>query len=246
VAARDELGRISFSPDREEWVEFGPPGARRRVAFHDYATLYTVPGLYERVFYAELGMRSSTEVVGLFGRALEDLGLPPTEQRVLDFGAGNGLGGAELRALGVGHLVGLDLEPQAREAARRDHPGVYDDFRVGDLSAWSAREAAELAAHRFTAVVALSALGPGHAPPQVLDRALGLLEPGGLFAFAVTPTLLPGSDDPAGRATGYPGFLDELLRHRARELGRHAYVHRRRTDGSDDLGVALAGRLLGG
>ncbi|MBA2262753.1 MAG: hypothetical protein H0W03_08820, partial [Solirubrobacterales bacterium] len=137
-----------------------------------------------------------------------------------------------------------DLEPRAREAARRDHPGVYDDFRVGDLSAWSAQKVAELAAHRFTAVVALSALGPGHAPPHVLDRALALLGPGGLFAFAVTPTLLPGSDEPAGQATGYPDFLDKLLRHRARELGRRAYVHRRRTDGSDDLGVALAGRLL--
>ncbi|MBA2576289.1 MAG: class I SAM-dependent methyltransferase, partial [Euzebyaceae bacterium] len=148
MAARDELGTIVFSPDREEWVEFGPPGARRRVAFHDYATLYAVPGLYGRVFYAELGMRSSTEVVGLFGRALEDLGLAPSDQRVLDLGAGNGLGGVELRTLGVGHLVGLDLEPRAREAARRDHPGVYDDFRVGDLSAWSAQKVAELAAHR--------------------------------------------------------------------------------------------------
>ena len=244
MAAHDELGTIIFSPGEEKWVEFGPTSARRRAGFHDYAALYAVPGLYERVFYEELGMRSGTEVVGLLGRALEDLGLDPADQRVLDFGAGNGLGGVELRALGVGHLVGLDLEPQAREAARRDHPGVYDDFRVGDLSAWSAQEVAELAAHGFTAVVALSALGPGHAPPHVLDRALALLEPGGLFAFAVTPTLLPGSDDLAGQATGYPDFLDELLRHRARELGRHAYVHRRRTDGSDDLGVALAGRLL--
>ena len=244
MAARDELGTIIFSPGGEEWVEFGPLGARRRVGFHDYAALYGVPGLYERVFYEELGMRSGAEVVGLFGRALEDLGLRPADQRVLDFGAGSGLGGVELRGLGVGHLVGLDLEPMALEATRRDHPGVYADFRVGDLGAWSAQEVTELAAHRFTAVAALSALGPGHAPPHVLDRALGLLEPGGLFAFAVTPTLLPGSDDPAGRATGYPDFLDGLFAHRARELGRHAYVHRRRTDGADDLGVALAGRLL--
>ncbi|MCP9489655.1 MAG: methyltransferase domain-containing protein [Solirubrobacteraceae bacterium MAG38_C4-C5] len=244
MAVGDELETITFSSHGEEWVEFGPPGARRRVGFHDYAALYSVPGLYERVFYEELGMRSGTEVVGLLGRTLEDLGLRPADQRVLDLGAGSGLGGVELRGLGVGHLVGLDLEPMAREAAGRDHPGVYADFRVGDLGAWSEGEVAELAAHRFTAVVALSALGPGHAPPHVLDRALGLLEPDGLFAFAVTPTLLPGSDDPSGQATGYPDFLDELLRRRARELGRHAYVHRRRTDGADDLGVALVGRLL--
>ncbi|MDQ3608535.1 MAG: class I SAM-dependent methyltransferase [Actinomycetota bacterium] len=244
MAEREELGTITFSPEGEEWVEFGPPGARRRAGFHDYATLYAVPGLYERVFYAELDMRSGAEVVGLFGRVVEDLGLRSTDQRILDFGAGSGLGGVELRALGVGHLVGLDPEPRAREAAGRDHPGVYDEFRVGDLGAWSAQELEELAAHGFTAVVALSALGPGHASPHVLDRALALLAPGGLFAFAVTPTLLPGSDDPAGQATGYPDFLAELFGHRARELRRRAYVHRRRTDGADDLGVALVGRLL--
>lgn len=244
MAARDELGTIAYSPGGEDWVEFGPPGARRRVGFHDYAALYAVPGLYERVFYTELGMRSGTEVVGLFGRALEALGMRPADQRVLDFGAGSGVGGLELRALGVGHLVGLDLEPMAREAARRDHPGVYDDYLTGDLGAWSEDDVAALAHHRFTAVVALSALGHGHAPPHVLDRALGLLEPGALFAFAVTPTLLPGSDDPAGKAGGYPDFLYDLFATRAQELVRRAYVHRRRTDGSDDLAMALAGRLL--
>jgi hypothetical protein len=40
------LGVITFSPGGEDWIEYGPPGARRRVGFHDYATLYDVPGLY--------------------------------------------------------------------------------------------------------------------------------------------------------------------------------------------------------
>jgi len=102
-----------------------------------------------------------------------------------------------------------------------------------------------LAAFEPTAVLALSALGPGHAPPAVLDRGLGLLPAGGLFGFAVTPGLLAGSEDPAGRATGYPEYLRELFANRADELARHAYVHRRRTDGSDDLGVAFAGRMHG-
>jgi SAM-dependent methyltransferase len=240
-----DLGELVFSPGAEDWVEFGPVDARRRVAFHDYAALYAVPGLYDRVFRDELGMCSAQRVVGLYARALEQLDRPPAAERVLDLGAGNGIGGEELRRIGVDRVFGLDLEPQAREAARRDRPGVYDDYVVGDLAGPPEATLAALAALEPTTVLALSALGPGHAPPAVLDRALELLPGGGLFGFAVTPTLLAGSDDPAGRATGYPEFLRELFADRADEIARDAYVHRRRTDGSDDLGVAFVGRLRG-
>jgi len=238
-----DLGDIAFSPGAEEWVEFGPADARERVAFHDYAALYAVPGLYERVFYDELGMSSARRVVDLYASVLEALQRPPAGERALDVGAGNGLGGEELRRIGVGRLLGVDLEPRAREAACRDRPGVYDEYLVGDLGGPGL---AKLAALEPTAVLALSALGPGHAPPAVLDRALGLLPAGGLFGFAVNPTLLAGSDDRAGRASGYPDYLHELFVDRADELARRDYVHRRRTDGSDDPAVAFIGRMRDG
>lgn len=235
----DPCAGITFSP-AEDWFEFGPPGARRRVGFHDYAAIYAEPGLYERVFVEELGMRSSFEVVRLFGMALERLGADPAGQRVLDVGAGNGIGGEALRALGVGWLVATDLEPAARAATARDRPGVYDDYVVADL----ARGVDAFTGHGLTAVVALSAIGPGHVPPHALQNALGLLEPGGMWAFAVMPALLPGSRDEAGRATGYPEYLAALL-DRSEELVREAYVHRRQADGSPHEAVALVGRPVG-
>jgi SAM-dependent methyltransferase len=238
------LGEIAFSPGGEEWIEFGPPAARRRVDFHDYAAIYAVPGLYERVFYGELGMCSATEVVGLYAEALGQAGLDPAEQRVLDLGAGNGIGGEMLRRIGVGHVVGLDLEPTARIAAERDRPGVYDDFLVGDLGAWPPAELDALAERGLTALLAVAAVGAGHVPPATLRRALDALGPRGLFGFAVTPALLPGSQDPDGRATGYPDFLADLLAHDAEELGRRAYVHRRQTDGTPHDAVAILGRLV--
>lgn len=233
------LGAIAFSPGGEEWIEFGPPGRRMRVGFHDYAAIYAVPGLYERVFYEELGMCSVREVVGLYAGAVAD----PARERVLDLGAGNGMGGEALRAAGVGHVVGLDLEPVARDAAQRDRPGVYDAFHVGDLGAWSEDELGVLRAERFTALLAVAAVGAGHVPPATLRRALDLVEPGGLFGFAVTPALLPGSADAGGVATGYPAFLAELLGAEAQEVGRRRYVHRRQTDGTPHEAVALLGRL---
>jgi hypothetical protein len=238
----NDLGTVRFSPGGETWLEYGPSGDRRRIGFHDYAAIYAVPGLYERVFYDALRMRSTGEVVRLFGQVLDELGLDPADQRVVDFGAGNGLGGDGLRALGVGRLVGVDLEPTARTAAERDRPGVYDDYLVGDLGAWPEAELDRLRRLRPTALVALSAVGVGHVPRPTLSRALGLLESGGVYAFAVAPPLLPESTDPAGRATGYPDLLRALIEE-TELLRRHEYVHRYRPDGSEDLGIAFVGRM---
>ena len=240
--AMSELGVLRFSPGGEEWIEYGPPGDRRRIGFHDYAAIYAVPGLYEYVFYDTLGMRSTSEVVRLYGEALDQLGLGPAAQRVVDFGAGNGLGGDALRALGIGELVGIDLEPMARTAAERDRPGVYDEYLVGDLGAWTEAEMDRLRSRRPTAVLALSAVGIGHVPSQVLERVLGVLGPGGVYAFAVAPPLLPESTDPEGQASGYPQLLREML-DQTEFLRREEYVHRHRADGSDDLGIAFVGRM---
>ena len=239
----EALGRIVFSPGGEEWVEFGPEDARRRVGFHDYAAIYAVPGLYERIFYEELGMCSTTEVVALFGRGLAAAGRDPAAERVLDLGAGSGAGGEELRRLGVPYVVGLDLEPVAREAAGRDRPGAYDDYLVGDLGALPGEALDRLREHRLTSLVALAAIGVGHVPPPTLEIGLGLLAPGGLFAFAIASALLPDSEDEAGVATGYPDWLAELFSGRADELGRHTYMHRIQTDGTPHDAVAVVGRL---
>jgi SAM-dependent methyltransferase len=233
---------VAFSPGAEEWIEFGPELERRRVDFHDYSSIYSVPGLYERVFYEALGMRSTREVVRLFGEVLTAQRMDPGAQRVLDFGAGNGLGGEALRELGVGELVGVDLEPMARTAAHRDRPGVYDEYHVGDLGSWSDSELEALRLRAPTALLVLSAIGHDHVPVPVLDRALGLLGPGGLYAFAVNPAMAPGSRDAGGLATGFPEYLGDLL-DRTELLAERRYVHRVRPDGSDDPAVAFVGRM---
>ena len=233
---------MELSPD-ETWIEFGPPDARRRIGFHDYDAMYTVPGLYERVFYEELGMDTVTEVVGLYGRTLRAQGLDPAVERVLDLGAGNGISGAALRDTGVGYLVGLDREPAAERAAERDRPGVYDDYLVADLLTWSDSEQQPARAHRLTSIVAVAALGIGHIPPEVLQRAMALAQPGALVSFAVLVELMPGSTDERGIASGYPDFLSGWYPEHCEELERREYVHRRRRDGSAEDAVAFAARL---
>ena len=118
----------------EEWYELSLDGETRRVRFHDYAQTYSIPGVYERLFYDTLKCDSPRTVCGLLGEHLEDEGRDPSELRVLDVGAGNGMVGEQLAELGAEEIVGVDILEEAAQAAERDRPGLYDDYLVVDLT----------------------------------------------------------------------------------------------------------------
>lgn len=230
-----ELGDVAFSRPEEEWIEYGPVDDRRRVGFHDYGELYAVPGLYDHVFGDLLGLRTAQTVVALYGDALLRLDRPAGGERALDLGAGNGVGGELLAGIGIARVIGLDIEPAARDAAERDRPGVYADYLIGDLDAdpslWTA-----LRREGLTSVLALSSVGVDAISCQLLTRVIAeALTSDGVVAFAIADEI----------ATG---FLNELCRSLPLELiGTRRYVHRRRTDGSDHRATAVVARLgIGG
>ncbi|MBA2349528.1 MAG: class I SAM-dependent methyltransferase [Solirubrobacterales bacterium] len=227
----DALGSLEFSSPEEEWIEYGPPGERTRVPFHDYAAIYAVPGLYERAFYEGLGMCSARVVCELYANALRTLGRPAAGERVLDLGAGNGIGGQELReTVGVAEVVGADLEPAAERAAERDRPGIYAQYATADLG-----ERPEVLDElgEVSAVVACSAIGAGHIGLDLLTAIVTrAVRPGGLLAFAVADGLVPD-------------FLDELAPRVGGEQVVDAidYVHRRQTDGTPHRARAVCWRV---
>jgi predicted TPR repeat methyltransferase len=177
-------------------------------------------------------MCSADVVVGLYGEALEALGRDGADEVVFDFGAGSGIGGELLhREVGVGTVIGLDIEPAAREATERDRPGTYDEYYVEDLSATPAAFEV-IAAHDFSALVAVSAVGAGHIPVELLaDTVNRLVSPGGLFAFAVFEELVPKF------------FDDFFARVDAERLGASEYVHRQQADGSAHAATAVVTQL---
>src|SRR4051794_18310401 len=142
-----------------EWCRVTVNGAKRKIRFHDYDEIYSVPGLYECLFYQHLACCSPQVVRGLLEDALRDAGVPASTLRVLDLGAGNGMVGEELADLGADLIAGVDLLPEAAAAAKRDRPGVYDDYHVLDLTELSDGVRSELRDHRFNALVSVAALG---------------------------------------------------------------------------------------
>jgi predicted TPR repeat methyltransferase len=176
-------------PQDAESCEIREHGKWQRLRFHDYAALYGRPGLYEYLFYEVLRCDSPRRVVNLLSevRAEGDI---TDALRVVDFGAGNGMVGRELRRIGARRLLGVDILDEARAAAQRDLPGVYDEYLVDDMSAPSPLTEDCMRALRPNALVCVAALGFGDIPPRAWHRAAGYVAPGGLLAFNIKDDFL--------------------------------------------------------
>jgi hypothetical protein len=206
----------------EEWCELDIGGDRRRIRLHDYATIYDIPGLYEQLF-SELLECSSPEVVcNVLREELEQAGVDPTGLTALDFGAGSGMVGERLSRIGLGTIVGIDLLPEARAAALRDRPGIYDDYRTLDLNALRAVERAELEGHDFNCLTCVAALGFGDVPPTAFIQAFNLVASPGWLAFNLRERFLREDD-----GAGFGALIERMLAEGViEERTRTRYTHR--------------------
>jgi SAM-dependent methyltransferase len=224
----------------EEWCDAVLGGTRVRIRFHDYHRIYEVPGLYEQLFYDTLECTSPRVVRGLLARALEEQGMDPAELRVLDVGAGNGMVGEELRALGAGTVHGVDIIEEAARAAARDRPGVYDDYLVTDLTALGPAQREELAACKFNTMTAVAALGFGDIPPAAFATAFNLVETPGLIAFTIKEDFVAAHD-----ATGFNRLINRMFAEEVfTPLADKHYRHRLSVRGEPLYYIAFVARKL--
>jgi SAM-dependent methyltransferase len=234
VRVPNSSGEETVAQD-EEWFVVSMDGEERRIRFHDYGAIYDVPGLYEHLFYDQLECKSPQTVVGLLKRELDREGTDPASLTALDLGAGNGIVGEELRAIGVRSIVAVDLLPEAAAAAKRDRPEVYEDYLVADLTQLTADERERLAKRQFTCLISVAALGFDDIPPEALATAYDELQPGGWIALTIKEDFLT-TQDPSGFQKLIRRMLDEKLL----ELRTHErYRHRLSSNGQPLYYVAL-------
>ena len=236
--------QISFPKANEgaeqdaETCEVVVDGAPRRIRFHDYDVIYKIPGLYEQLFYEELECQSPNVVCGLLAEQLTAGGYDPSDQVVLDLGAGNGMVGECLTKMGCGTVVGVDIIPEAAEAAERDRPGAYAAYVVGDLTDPSPEVREALGRHRFGVLTTVAALGFGDIPAAAFHYAYDLLKPGGWLAFCIKEDFLEETE-PSGFTTLIRNLLDsgEL-----ETFAERRYRHRLSARGEPLHYVAMVGR----
>ena len=214
-------------------------GREVKIRFHDYDQIYLRPGLYEQLFYDRLKCSSPTKVGEVLERGLAVYNEAITELRVLDLGAGNGMMGEILKSHhGVARLVGADIIPEARDAAYRDRPDVYDEYYVADFTNLRDREREQLGEWSFNCLTSVAALGFGDIPPRAFFNALQLIRPNGWVAFNIKETFLDRSDQ-----SGFSRFIRELIFSEYLDVYHlERYRHRLSMEGTPLFYFALVGR----
>ena len=205
--------RIQFPPESAEtlpqdevFFHLSEGGDRVRLRFHDYASIYDRPGLYEQLFYDRLKCTSPSRVGDILRKTVEDNGQDATALRVLDLGAGNGMMGEVLKRTGVSRLVGVDIIPEARDACLRDRPGMYDEYYVADFTDLDQETCEEIDDWQIDCLTSVAALGFGDIPQRAFTQALDFVKPGGWVAFNIKESFLESSD-----STGFSKLVRALL-----------------------------------
>ncbi len=211
----------SFDQD-EEWCEVEIDGRWRRIRFHDYHEVFEVPGLYEALFARRLKCDSPSRIVGLLEDVLGDFPQDPSDLRVLDVGAGNGMVGEELRRAGVGQVMGIDIIPEARTAAERDRHGVYRDYLVADLTALEEPQRSRIERFGPNCLTVVAALGYGDIPTEAFLSACEFIPEGGWIVFNIKEDFLVERGDQSGFSARWRSLQrDGLLEVQAMRRYRH-------------------------
>ena len=232
----------------EEWCELKLDGHWKRVRLHDYHEIYDVPGLYEKLFHRTLRCNSPRRVAGLFAQVLGDWPVEVQPRCVFDVGAGGGMVGAQmLEQTSAERVIGIDLISQARAAADRDRPWVYDDYFVANLCDLPEKVEMRIRDHQPDCLTTVAALGFGDIPTRAFITALDIIETPGWVVFNIKENFLEEASD----CSGFAGLIHQLrcqgvlrveafrrYRHRISTLGKPlhyvAMVARKMTDVPDE------------
>lgn len=137
-----------------------------------------------------------------------------TDERVLDAGAGTGVLGEILSALGFSNLSGLDASEGMLEVA-----GLKKNYR--DLSRQLLGEPLSYDDDCFALVVSSGVFTQGHAPLDGLDELVRVTRPSGYLVFSIARTYLDGPFEQKRRQLEQAGswrFVDASERYNSAPL----------------------------
>lgn len=224
----------------EEWCEVELDGKWQRFRFHDYHEIYNVPGLYETIFYEMLECNSPERVVGLLSEVMEDHDESLEDLKFLDVGAGNGIVAEVLKENGASEIVGIDIIPEAKDAAMRDRGEHYEDYKIADLTNLKEHHEEDLRDANLNALTCVAALGYGDIPDAAFIKSLDLLETPGWLAFNIKEDFLQEADP-----HGFAGLIQQLATEGIIRLEAYRrYQHRLSVAGKPLHYVAVVARKL--
>lgn len=209
-------------PQDQEYCAVTMDGITKQVRFHDYHEIYAIPGLYERIFYHELECCSPKVVCNLLKDELEKDGILPSELKVFEIGAGNGMVAEELKNMGVNQIVGSDIIMEAKIAALRDRPDVYTEYFTIDLTNIPDDVLEQITVFQYNTMISVAALGFDDIPPQAYAAGFNFVKNGGWIAFNIKNDFVNGKD-----SSGFQCLLQRMQAEGVFELCvKKEYSHR--------------------
>ncbi|OBQ32755.1 MAG: class I SAM-dependent methyltransferase [Dolichospermum sp. UKL201] len=220
----------------EEFFWLNSDGKEVKVKLHDYPQMYAIPYLYEHLM-EKLQATSHIVLSSLLRDQVTQAGGAVEDLVVLEVGAGSGMVGKALTDMGVKSITGIDIVPEAAEAAQREYPGVYENYYVEDLSNLSETTKKALSSRSFNCMICGSALGFNHIPTSTWATAFNFILPNAWVAFNVQKECWEDKSE-----TSFSAWYPWVLATDIFEITQtHNYQHRFYMDGRSLEYVAIIG-----
>jgi SAM-dependent methyltransferase len=225
-------------PLHEEYVLISQNGIERRIALHDYRTIFNTPGLFDAIMDELLNCQTPDILSSLLIDAIMADYRDPSDLVILEIGSGNGMMAEALAQRGVQTIVGIDILEEAALATQRDRPGLYHTYLVADLCNLSPFHRAELECRACNCLVCASSLTADHVPIAAFIQAYNLISIGAWVVFNMQHPSIPGYCEEE-----YARFIDQisasgiLIIHQ-----RQTYRHRLSVSGQAILCNAFVGQ----
>ncbi len=223
-------------------------GSEKKILLQNYAQMYEIPLLYEK-FATKALYQSPDTLAMLLVTQLVQCKQEIESLVILDIAAGSGLFGKSIAKYGVKSIVGVDIIPEAAQAAQRDYPGVYEKYYVEDLTAITPTAQEELANRGFNCLVCCSSLSC-HFPIQGFINAFNLIENDGWITFNVNTYIIEELDNTDSfeykKAAEFGQLYHQMVKAGILEVtNKHYYLHRLLTNGKALDYVAITARKRG-
>jgi len=211
----------------QEFILLKQGEKRSKIKLHDYQTIFSIPGLYEKIVYEILECDSPKLVTRLLKEELSKESVNISDLTVLDMGAGNGIVGEELINIGVYKVIGVDIIEEAKEAAFRDRPEVYTEYIVDDLALPDEDTHKILDGSSIDCVTCVAAIGYGDIPTKTLANAINYTDEQGWIALSVKEDFLKADDN-----SGVCDLYEELVQMEVIDIKKKKnYMHRKSISG---------------
>jgi len=211
-----------------------------KIGFHEYEKIYAIPGLYEHLFYDLLKCVSPQIISELLVNGLNKDMAALKNLCVFDLGAGNGIVGELLKNRGIGRIYGIDILPEAKAAAERDRPDVYQKYYLADLTQLSTLVREELISKQFNCMVSAGSLGFGDICINAFQQGLNLLVDDAWVMFSIRSDFLSDND-----CYGFCSFFHKIIDSGMFDVyHRESYCHRLSARGKPIYYTAVLGKKL--